>query len=638
MAARSCAWYDASKEELADKVVEQLDYTRRQQETMRLNWLEYLEAYAAGDVTGLGRDRATSRYYAIDAEEGPEVRFNLTSAMVDTACSLISQAPAVPQYLTVDGDFKLTRKAEKASQILQGQFSNEVKEICKRAWLDAAKLGTGFVFEKFDPITGLPGIRRESPFSVYVEYLDGMEMCPRSVHVSRLVPKELLAGQFPDLAQVIEDAPAILKTRITDLLLPGIDATFAYTDFIEVVESWHLRPSAKGKGRHTIIIPGAVLLDEKWLRDELPMAVFRYRERDTGFYGAGLAESCRAAQNRIDQLIKRVGRGQDLGSNLIILNPNGEGAVSQEKLTNEMGLVINYLPAIGPPQLVKWEGTLDDLQRQIDLEVARAMMVEGISESQANGQGAGKGLDSGVAVRAADDVQSRRLVPFVTRYQNSCMAVARLFESMNDTCAKKDKKYRPQVEGQGPMRTFLVTSNWAEIRPPKGDARLMMAAMSALPTAPAARWAAVQDWIAAGFASRQYAMSLLQFPDLDAYASTELAHLELARWQIEKLLDGEMPLADPRQDLDLAIDLVTKSKFQVVIRGGNDEEVQLFEDFIVELEYLQDLAVQQEMEAQAAAAPPAPPPAPGMDPATGLPTGVLAPGLTQAAPALGMVG
>lgn len=596
---------------------------------MRQDWVRFLEMYAAGNVTGLGRSHAQSYYYAMEYENHAEIRFNLVASVVDTAHSLISQAPVIPVYQTTDGDFKLIRQAEKASQVLQGQIDVNVRETIKRAQLDALKLGTGFVFETFDPMTGLPGVERVAPFEVFVEHLDAQYQKPRTLHRARPIPREVLVERYPELEAEIDACAGVQPSPQSDIALQGMTGSASLTDFVLVTESWHLRPGPKGEGRHTITIESATLVDEEYERDDLPVAVFRYRERDLGYYGAGMIEAIRANQNRVNKLIKRIDRAQDLASNVIIMNPNGEGSVTSDSITNDVGLLLNYNPVIGPPTLIKWEGTLSDLQQQIDLEVQRAMMQEGVSQSQANGQGAGKGLDSGVAVRAADDVQSRRLVPYVSRYQMSCLGVARLFVAMNDAMAANDNGYVPVANGTGIRRNFLKTSRWLDVRPPEADARLSMSTMSALPTTPQGRWAAVQEWIQAGFVNRQWAMDLLDMPDLDAYASLELAHLELAKFQIESLLDADEPVApDPRQDLKLLADLVTKSKFKAQIMGADEEVLFRFEDYLV---YVDDLIAQAE-------APPAPPPGampppgmppapPGMDPMTGLPAQVMAPGM-----------
>lgn len=629
MASNPSRWYKAPQGEVHREAHSHWESIQKQQREMRQDWVRHLEMYAAGNVTGLGRSTAQSYFYAMEYDNHAEIRFNLIASVVDTAHSLISQAPVIPVYQTTDGDFKLIRQAEKASQVLQGQIDVDVRETIKRSMLDALKLGTGFVFETFDPITGLPGVQRVCPFEVYVEHLDGQYQRPRTMHRARPIPREVLVEMYPEHEAEIDTCPGMQPSPQSDIALQGLVGSASYADYCWVLESWHLRPGPKGEGRHTITIESATLVDEEYERDEFPCAVFRYRERDLGFYGAGLVEAIRPNQNRINRLIKRIDRAQDLASNVIIMNPNGEGSVTADSITNDTALILNYNPVIGPPTLVKWEGTLGDLQQQIDLEIQRAMMQEGVSQSQANGTGAGKGLDSGVAVRAADDVQSRRLVPYVSRYQMACLGVAKLFVAMNDAMAANDSGYVPVASGSGFRRNFLKTSRWADVRPPEADARLSMSTMSALPTTPQGRWAAVQEWVQAGFVNRQWAMDLLDMPDLDAYASLELAHMELAKFQIESILDTENPIPpDPRQDLNLLADLCTKSKFKAQIMGADEDVLFRFEDYLV---YVDDLIAQasQPPAPPPGAAPPAPMGPPGMPPAgpQALPTQVVAPGM-----------
>ena len=636
-------WYDATKAELPKAVFGQVAYIKRQLLELREDMLFYLELYANGNVSGLGSISSlpASRLseYMYRARTGA-TRLNVCAAAVDTASSLISQSPAIPQYLTIDGDFKLIRKAEKCTQVLQGQFHKDVQEVCKRAQLDALKTGIGFVHGYVNTETGIPDVERVHPLEMLVEHLDGMNQKPRSIHRDKVFARETLKAMFPAKAHLVDLAPPVSRDAVHDVVLQGL-GQWSYDGFVEVVESWHL-PAGKKKGRHSLCIGNTSLVDEDYDHPDFPFAVFRYRERDYGYYGAGLIESVLDAQNRINDLIAVNQKAQNLLSNVVIFNPNGEGSVSNEAITNDIGIIFNYDAALGgqPPTMQKWSGTLDDLQEQISIEFERALMVEGLSMSQVNGQGAGKGLDSGVAVRAADDVQSRRLLPFVSRYQSACMGVARLFERINDDLADNDPKYEVSGASRRGTTLFLKTARWKEVRLPKGNAQLVMAQMSALPTTPAAKFQAVSEWIQGGFVSRTHAMALLEVPDIDAYASVECAHLAIAKWQIEQRLDGIMPEPDPRQDIALALDLGTKSKLKAATLGADWEVLDAFEAYLVALEDLQMMAQQQAQAAEAAAqavAQPMPGAGPGPAP-TGLPVGtkgVVAPGLGQLA---GMVG
>ena len=599
-------------------VFAEADRIKNQQATLRRDTVHFMELYAAGNVAGLG-PALPAEHLADYLYQGDysSTRFNMCAAIVDTAVSMCAQTPAVPVYLTTGGDFGLMRKARKKTQVLQGQMNEIGAPVVTRMFEDCAKVGTGIAHGYIDHIDGLPKIDCVHMLELLVEHSDGLYRLPRVVHRTRLVSRDVLKAQYPESATAIDCCPSPRSDAVTDFFLSQMGA-HERGDMVEVIESHRLatgrrRGNGKGKrleanGVHTICVTGKVLFYERTSDLEHPYEALRYRERDYGFFGAGLVESCRDAQNRVNNLIKRVQRGQDLASNVVIFNPKGQGInpVKKSQFTNDIGVIIEYDHQAAPPTVAKWDGTQWDLQQQIDKEFERALLVEGLSAEQTNGEGAGKGLTSGVAVRAADDVQTRRLVSPIKRFQEACIGVAKLIARLNDQLAEADPEY--QVSGrvtQG-RTTFLQTSSWAELDIPEGHAQIEMMPMSALPTTPQGKWAAVMEWIQAGFVSQQYAMQLLQFPDLDSYADTELAHIDLAQWQVEQILDGKLPAPLPRQDLRVAIDIATKSQLKAVTMNAPTTVVDTFEQFLQWCEQMQDEAAAEVARKQAALAPPAP--------------------------------
>lgn len=580
-------WYLAQKGKVHKAVSNHVNFIRSQQRVQRREVQHFLDLYAAGNVSGLRTSTPRERLY--DYLYGANrTRFNMTAAIVDTAVSMIAQQPAVPQYLTTAGDFQLMRKAEKRSQILQSQMRELAGDVCPRAFLDCCKAGSGFVTGYLDE-EGHIALERVHMLELFVEHADGINGKPRSMHRVYLRSKEVLKAQYPQLKTQIEAAPAPSQETIRALYLDRQSSS----DMVEVFESYHLRSIMDKKrdhdGRHTVCLATCDLLDERYEHKEFPFVKVDYRQRDFGYFGSGLAESTREAQIRINELIAKVARGQDLASTLIVANPETADsglAVRREQITNDLALILGFDPAIGPPQLMKWDGTLDDLQRQIDLEFQRVLVAEGLSEQQVNGEGAGKGLTSGVAVRAADDVQSRRLVAPTQRYQSFCIGVAKLLERLNDDAAEFAKSRGDSYAIQGRMqqgrKTHLLRMEWGDLALPDDGAVIHMAPMSALPTTPQGKWAAVQEWIGSGFVSKTYAMSLLQFPDIDAYADMELAHLDMVQWQIERILEGKQELPMPRQDLQMAIDLATKAELKAIMLGAPDDVIDAFESFLTQ--------------------------------------------------------
>jgi len=147
-----------------------------------------------------------------------------------------------------------------------------------------------------------------------------------------------------------------------------------------------------------------------------------------------------------------------------------------------------------------------------------------------------------------------------------------------------------------------------------------MSQMSSLPTTPAGRWAAALEWVQSGFISKQYAVDLMGMPDLDAFAAIENAHLEIAKWQIEQMLDGIPQDPMPRQNLQVAMDLATRSELQAITMGADPEIIDLFEAYLTYCQALMDKA-----------APPAPAPMPGMAPPAAL-AGAAPPPMLAPAP------
>lgn len=560
------AWQDARTGEAYKATFATGKAIRDQQRLQRFDMVSYLELYSAGNVSGMGRtlNDYGSGYYTGRSPRGSNLRggkFNMGAAVVDSAHSLIAANPPIPIYITSGVDLATVRKAERKSKVLQSQMNELASDCSREAFHMACKTGTGVVYGYLE--NGEARLEAVNPLELLVDHQDGFYRQPKSMHRVRYVHKAVLRAMYPSKAAAIDKASVSYEDYVASFFMTGIGAT---DEMCEVIESWYLGTGftthrdgsqTPKPGRHVVAISTCDLRDEDFADTEFPFAVVRYRNRAFGFYGAGLIEAVRENQNRVNQLIRRVAKAQDLASNLMIFNPNGEGSLNPEWLTNEIGLIFNYNHDVGMPQLQKWDGTLGDLQAQIDLEFERVLRVEGLSESQVSGEGAGKGLTSGVAVRAQDDVMSRRLINPVTLFQRFNIDIARLLERLNDRAAERDPNYTAKGFLSDAGRTFLKSSRWADLEIEDGMACLNMMPMSIMPTTPAGKWAAIQEWIQASFIDKTGAMKLLQFPAIDETASLETAQMDLVLYQLESVLDGKQVLPMERQDLALVLKIGT---------------------------------------------------------------------------------
>jgi hypothetical protein len=128
-----------------------------------------------------------------------------------------------------------------------------------------------------------------------------------------------------------------------------------------------------------------------------------------------------------------------------------------------------------------------------------------------------------------------------------------------------------------------------------------------MPTTPQGRMAAVEEYIAGGFMSKPVALSLMEFPDIEAWQSLETSDLDLVEYQIDRILDGNPELPIPNQDPELARDLMNKA-FLVAYRMQADFD--LLDNMQRYIAYADQML--EEMAAEEAAM--APPPAEMMPP------------------------
>lgn len=609
------AWYKAPKGQVHSAVAATIGAIKAQQSLQRLDIMHYLDLYSLGNVAGVGRSLSDlTSYYDGNVRGLRGARFNMCAAVVDTAHSMIAASPSIPIYITSGTDLGTVRKAERRSKVLQSQVNDLAIAISRRAFHTACKTGTGAVFGFLDE-QGLPKLEHVNPLELLVDHYDGFYGTPRSIHREKYIHRDELAELAPSNKKTrVERTAGVAPDYISRFFLAGVQET---SDMVTVWESWWRPLNPDKPGRHVISCSSCDLLDEPWDED-LPFAFVRYRVRDFGFFGSGLAESAREAQNRVNRLIRRVAKAQDLASNLLIFNPMGPNQLEARWLTNEIGLAFDFDPGLGPPLLQKWDGTLDDLQAQIDTEFARILQVEGLSDAQVSGEGAGKGLSSGVAVRAQDDVMSRRLINPVELFQGFNVEVARLIERLNDRAADINEDYVAKGYQSVAGVNFIRSSRWLELDIPEGEACLNLMPMSIVPTTPAGKWAAVSEWLQNGFLDKTGAMKLLQFPAIDESALLETAQLDLCLWQMEKLLDGELVLPEERQDLSLCLTVGTKVWARAQMMNPSDAVQFALEEYLAHAETL--LEAMQPKAPGAGGAPPGaaqlpPPPMGGITPA-----------------------
>lgn len=590
---RADFWWDANKDVVGGEVIRMADSIVSQQRAQREDTRFYMDLCSNSNTAGNDTYAmlTNGKRWGWDRK----MRQNICAAGVDTASSLIAQNRTAPMYLTSLGDFSLSRKAEQRSRVLHSQFYDlGVYRVMPEAWRDGGETGTGHVFGCVR--NGRPYVERCLPNEVLVEDMDGRYRAPRSMYRVHFVAREQLKKLYPKRKSDIKQSGGPSNHDYIDFNL----RTDTCVDRVRVIEAWHL-PSAEGAddGRHVMCTDNCVLVDEGWTRERFPFARIAYMERRIGYYGQGLAERLAGSQIQLNELNDTIRDCQRLLSNAMLWQDENDD-IAWEDMTNMPGQLIKSRV---PPQLLRWEATPGDLFRERQVIKEDAFEQEGLSSNMIAGEGGSPGVESGRAIRAEDDVRSRRHIDPTRRLENAYLDVTQLISDLNDECAELDPEYVVTGRARFGRQTFLRTSKWKDLALPDGDVRVSMFPMAALPTTVQGKFAAVDEWIQGGFVSRPQALDLMEFPDIDAWQQLENANLDLVRWQIERLLDleegqpSELPIEN--QDLPMAAKLVNQA-FLVAYRMQAPAHVQLgFQTYLAHVKTQMD-NVKTQMDEEAA--------------------------------------
>lgn len=556
-----------------------VNYLETQNRGVREDAIFHMQLASNFCPTGNSEDAGYWRWRA----GGQKMRCNLTQSACDTAAGLILQGRTVPMWITTDGDFALSRIAEQRTRAIQGQFHQlNVFELCADIGVDALQTGTGHLlgyvecdYENGRKVRPRVKLERILPNELLVDAVDGQYRDPRSIYRQKLISREQLMQLYPKFTEKLKSAGGPSAANYVDLFIRRDNRA----DFVRVVEAWHL-PSGKraGDGRHTICTDNCDLLDEPYTKQRFPIRAYRYVERRVGYWGQGLVERVTPAQVRLSELQQAKRDMQRLCSNAYWLLPENAN-VSWDDLTNLPGQTLTYRGP-QPPQMVVFEGTPADLSQEEAQIKAEVWEQEGFAGSITQGE-VNKGLSSARAVRAADDVASRRHVMPTRLYEQLYLGITELLEDLNDECAEIDPQYTVTARYRSGKKVWLKATPWRDLRLPEGAAQCNVFPISALPTTPMGLWSSLEELTQAGMVGKSMALDLMQMPDVSQFETLENSSLDYTRWQIDRMLDGEPDvLPESFQDLDLAIQMVTESRL-VALRSGMPEEIDmLFEMYL----------------------------------------------------------
>jgi len=557
--------------------------------------LRSLRLYGNSELQGLGAYNMAR--YTAPALPDSRVKVNIISSMVDTVTSKIAKMKPKVTFLTSGADYRLQQSAQKLNKFMLGAFyANKVHSLHQEGFKDGAIFDVGAI--KHYISGGKIVSERCLPTELYVDPIDSLYGNPKSMYQVKYIHKESLKLMFPAKKAIIGMAKSTLSATIN---LDDSD------DYVAVVEAWHLPTKSDSKdGRHVICVDSGTLSDDPYTRPYFPFTFFRWATRGVGFWGQSLAERLTGNQIEINKMLRVIQKSFQLGSAFKVFLEYGS-RVSKDQLNNEIGSIIYYSgtkPDFYVPQTVHPE-----FFQHLNFLIQTSYEEAGISQLSASSRKP-SGLDSGKAIREYNEVETERFAITSQTYEQSFLDTARQYIDLAKELAADDIDYEVVAES----KKFLETIKWSDINVEENEYMMQMFPSSMLPQTPAGRIQYVQELVNNGYIPKDYALKLLDFPDIESYTDLINAPLDNLLDTLDKIMiDGDYYPPEPYQDLAMGIKLFQSAYLKGRTTKVPESKLELLRTWI------------SSAQAMLNASQPPPPPEQGPPPPDGAAQGVLPP-------------
>lgn len=609
---RDGQWWRLEDYERAQGMVDVVRHIRSNQEYRKFQDLLHASMYGNTPMTGFGV--GSTRRHVHSTRLSLNVARNMVGAVVS---KIAAKSTPKPTFLTEEGDWELKEQAEQLEKFVGGVFyESGLQQEATDAFRDALIFGTGFL--KVYDDEGKVRIERVRPMEIVVDDIEATDGKPRNLYHRKYFDRAQAKALWATGDHADEIAAAIDATE-----RDPEDTEFAYNttaDQVLITEGWHLGETESTPGRHTIAVAGCSLLDEEW-DGPFPFAVMRWSKDIEGYFGIGLVEELRGIQTEINALLRDIQRGHHLikGHWLVM-----QGTTLTAQINNDLAAIVKYTGR--PPEYQAPAIIAPEVYQHLWQLYAKAFEIAGISQLQATSQKP-SGLDSGVALRAYNDIQTERFLEVGVAYEELIVETARLV-------VREAKRIGGGYKVRSIAGNAIETIAWRDVRDmDEGSYVIRVYPTSMLPSTPAGKLQWAQDMIKSGLIPPEDALDILNFPDTEAYNKRKTAARRSIMRRLTKMVrEGIGFTPEPFDDLKLALPLARDFYHECVNDGVDEDRLDLIRTFLTTTQnMLTPKPPAAPMGAPAGAgAPMAGPPMPGAPPPAPLP-GPPAPPMAAAA-------
>jgi len=514
-------WHAAGKEEIGAQLLSQGRKLQWDSERRHMLNVRYARLYENMQLSGFEVDDWETANASLAAMGA--LSYNVVQACIDTLESKMLKNRPRPSFQTnASGGWAMRQKARKLDKFCRGLFYEvDLYRKAQKSGKDGLIFGTGALKWFVDSNTKRLNCERVFIDEVYVDNADGKYGEPRCMYHRKLVSKDVLKAEYPDLADEIEAVGSAENYHGRD------------SRMVDVWEAWHLPSSKKTKdGRHAITVGAVCLVDEEWCLGFFPIVPFRYSDRILGFWGRGVTERLAGIQKELNNCttslsaqIRRRGKGR------IYFR---KGSVNPAHLSNETAAHVPYT-GDSPPKEAAVNVIAPEEFAHIESCFRHAFQEVGVSELSA-GSKKPAGLDAAVAMREYNEIESDRFAMLGQRWESYvCFDNVRVALAMiREFCPKN---YVVRL----PNKTNAIDINWKDIDLDESAYTIQSFPVSSLPNTPAAKLQRIEELKAGGYITQARASVLLDMPDIENEMDLANAVQEDADATISAILDDETP-------------------------------------------------------------------------------------------------
>lgn len=502
---------------------------------------------------------------------GQQLSYNVVKSCVDTQHSHILEARVRPMLLTEKGAWQLQQQARGMQKALDGMFDASDIWTCagEDTCRDGIMWGMGPTLVELDRANLEQHDHRLMPWEALCDPHDGEKGRPRSLFVYHAMERSVLRSRFKgnSVAEKLVDAAPRSTSRYWSM---SYSQHQEIADPVEVVRAWHLPSSCVDRdkeaawdpgnpshdGREVVVVEGGTLEDTPYPFPYFPVPIFRPRRRAFGFRGLGLPEMLAGIQLEITKMLKRIASIMDLHAVPLLYVWDAARVSIQKMQTNQHSRILTGRQPAGQalqyitPQSVPAE-YIAQLQRLIDW----AYQMTGISELSASSTKPA-GIESGRALQTLQDNESIRFTPVYRAWNTYHVDLARVKADRQRQLAREAKaqgKSLAKLKYRGDRDLEFVKWEDVDIGERRTDVGVWPTAL--LPKTPTAKFERAKELTEAGFTTREQAMDLMDFPDIQAATNEANAARRAIQAKIDYAQSGDTlrAIPHPMDDLELLI-------------------------------------------------------------------------------------